>query len=229
MIDIGILLILVMCSIIGYSKGLIRTVIALLSSVVALIGSFIMFPLLNSILKLTPLYEVIYNGVLSKVEKIDFGKGIQTQGNVIMDQINWLPDIFKEHIKSNNNAAMYELLDANNIYQYVTSSITQMIIGLIAILILWVILKIVLMGVLKLFRDVVESLPVISTLNKWGGLGVGLLKGMIILSIVVLILPFLVTLPGGEGIQALISESKLIKWLYDYNIILLLYNNYFIS
>ena len=224
MIDLIVILILIIFATFGYKRGLIRSVITLCSSIVALVLSFIVYPAINMFLKLTPLYTSVYEGVFKKIEAIDFGKGIQSQGEAILENITWLPQFLTLQIKNNNNTAMYELLGVKTIQEYISIYIANMIISLIAILITWFLLKIVLVVVLRALGSIIEHLPVISSFNHGSGLIFGLVKGALTLSVIGLIIPVFITLPGFQDISQSIEASILTKWMYDNNFILLIYN-----
>ena len=175
-------------------------------------------------LKLTPLYTSVYEGVFKKIEAINFGKGIQSQGEAILENITWLPQFLTLQIKNNNNTAMYELLGVKTIQEYISIYITNMIVSLIAILITWFLLKIVLVVVLRALGSIIEHLPVISSFNRGGGLIFGLVKGVLTLSVIGLIIPVFITLPAFQDISQSIEASILTKWMYDNNFILLIYH-----
>lgn len=227
MIDLIVILILVIFAVIGYKRGLIRSAITLCSSIVALVLSFVVYPAINMMLKLTPMYTSIYEGVFKKIEAIDFGRGIQSQGNAIVENITWLPEFLTIQIKNNNNTAMYELLGVKTIQEYISMYIANMIVSLIAILITWFLLKVILGTILRMVGSIIEHLPVISSFNHGSGLIFGLLKGIVTLSVIGLIIPLFITLPAFQNISQNIEASILTKWMYDNNFILMLYN-YFI-
>lgn len=227
MIDLIVILILVIFAVSGYKRGLIRSAITLCSSIVALVLSFIVYPAINMILKLTPMYTSIYEGVFKKIEAIDFGRGIQSQGNAIIENITWLPEFLTMQIKNNNNTAMYELLGVKTIQEYISIYIANMIVSMIAILITWFLLKVILGTVLRMLASIIEHLPVISSFNHGSGLIFGLAKGIVTLSVIGLIIPLFITLPAFQNISQSIEASILTKWMYDNNFILMIYN-YFI-
>ncbi len=227
MIDLIVIVCVIIFGIVGYKTGLIRSALTLVSTVVALILSFIAYPLVTVVLKITPLYQVIYKFVSSQVDKIDFTGGLQSQGNAIVDNITWLPELLTQQIKNNNNVAMYDLLGVSTIKEYVSVYITQMLIGILAILITWVVVKFFLTIMLKAMGGIVEHLPVISTFNHAGGFLFGLVKGVLTLSIIGLIIPILIGIPVIEQLNMAIKTSVVAKWLYENNLILILYNYFF--
>lgn len=224
MLDAVVILILAIFALVGYKKGLIQSALTLFSSVAALALSFVVYPAVNMILKLTPIYTSIYSGSYEKLQGIDFGKGIQSQGNAILENVTWIPNFLAEQIKNNNNTAMYDLLGANTIQEYIATFIANMIIGMIAILITWVILRVVLGGVLRMIGSIVEHLPVVSSFNHLGGFAFGLLKGVLTLSLIGLLIPLFMTFPAFQEAEQLIQASIVTKWMYEHNLIILIYN-----
>ena len=105
--------------------------------------------------------------------------------------------------------------------------ITQMLIGMLAILLTWIILKMVLGMSIKLLSSIIEHLPVISTFNKQGGMCIGVVKGLLMISIIGLILPILIEIPVISAFHSEIQTSYLGKWLYENNLIIIIYNNLF--
>ena len=224
MVDIIILIGMLVFALVGYKKGLIKEIITLASSIMALVLAFIVYPVVNAILKVTALYTAIYSGVSEKIEAINFGKGLQSQGKAIIENITWLPDVLTEQIVSNNNTAMYELLGVRTIQEYISTYITNMIIGMIAIVVTWFLLKVVLVWVLKVIGSIIECLPVISSFNHLGGLVVGVLKGALTLSIIMLLIPVLITIPSLSHIGEIYDVSIFAQWFYEHNLVIWLYN-----
>ena len=226
MADTLVIILLLIFAGVGYKNGLIRSAISFVSSGVALILSFIVYPVVNMGLRLTPIYTSIYEGMLKKVQAIDFGTGVQTQGNAILANITWLPATMTEQIKLNNNPAMKEVLGVQVLEEYIATYATNMIISLLAILITWLIIKVLFTGILRTMGGIIEHLPVISTFNHAGGFIFGLVKGVLILAAIGLLIPVFIEYPFFRTLNEQIDQSIFTKWLYDNNFILLIYNNY---
>lgn len=227
MLDIIVLVILLMFALVGSRKGLINTVLTFLSSLGALILSFILYPAVNMLLKITPLYTYINERVSQKIASINFGTGIQSQGNAITEKLTWLPEFISESLIKNNNTEVYKVLGAHNVMDYVSISITNIIIAMLALLVTWFILKFVLVGSLQMVGTLVAKLPVISSFNKLGGFCIGLAKGLLTFWIVVLIVPCIITNPDYQGLETYIQGSILFKWLYENNLILIIFKQLF--
>ncbi len=227
MLDLSVIIVVSIFGIIGYRRGFIKSILTFGTSIIALVLSFIVYPMMTMLLRITPVYTWIYQTISKKVEDISFGGGLQSQGDAITKNITWMPDILVEQVKNNNNTAMYDLLGATNIKEYISLYVTQMLMGMLALFLTWVVLKIILTTVIKLLSGIIEHLPIISTFNKQGGLCLGIIKGILMLSIVGLIIPILIEIPSIQSIYLEIQSSYLSKWLYENNLIIMVYNYLF--
>jgi hypothetical protein len=227
MLDLVILCIIILFGIIGYYTGLVKTIITLISSIVALILSFLMYPVVNTLLKLTPIYTYMNKWIGNRLTDIDFGTRLQSQGNVITNNITWLPKFMSEQIVKNNNQEVYKLLEVSNVKDYVSIYVTNIVIGMLAILITWLFLNILLAFFLKTAHALVSHLPVVSQVNKLGGGVIGIAKGLMIIWGIYLLVPIFITNPSFYKINEYMSESYLAKWLYENNMILIAFNSIF--
>lgn len=227
MLDIIILIILLIFAVVGSRRGLIDATLTFLSSLGALIVSFIVYPLVNIVLKMTPLYTNINQWISDKIGTINFGTGIQSQGKAITENLTWLPDFIGESLVKNNNTEVYKVLGVQNVVDYVSLSITNVIVAMLALLITWFILKWVLVGSLRMVGNMVAKLPVISSFNHLGGFVVGLVKGLLTLWIIALLIPCIIAIPAYQGLETYIQTSILFKWLYENNLVLLAFKQIF--
>ena len=119
---------------------------------------------------------------------------------------------------------MYELLGVQNIQEYIATYVADIMISLIAILLTWVILKVVFVGCLRVIGRIIEHLPVISSFNRVGGFLFGFVKGILMISLIGLLIPLFITLPAFQALSQSIEASVITKWLYEHNFILMIYN-----
>ncbi|PHV69275.1 hypothetical protein CS063_16605 [Sporanaerobium hydrogeniformans] len=210
---------------VGYYRGFLKTIMSFASSFVAIIFAFIIQPIISSFLKLTPLYPIIYKWIGGRVEKVNFGVGVQTQGEAIRKSVTWLPDFISDSIVKNNNAEVYKLLKVSTIKEYVSESLTQVVLGILAILFAWLIIKAIFILLLASTDAVIKVIPIVSKLNRLSGFGIGVVKGVLGIWIVGLLLSVVLTSPHSSAIATLIQESSLTKWLYENNLILQAFSN----
>ncbi|MDF2594043.1 MAG: CvpA family protein [Clostridia bacterium] len=227
MIDLVIIILVLFFSIIGYYRGFIKTVMTLLASVAALVLSFLVYPAVNGFLKMTPLYTYMNQWIEKRIAHIEFGTGIQTQGNVISENITWIPKILSEQIIKNNNAEVYKVLEVANVKEYVSIYLTNMIIGIASILVIWLILKLLITFFLTTTHSIVSHTPVLSSINKLGGMLVGTAKGVLGIWIICLLVPVFINYDFFAQINEAVSSSYLARWLYENNMIIIAFKYIF--
>lgn len=224
MLDIIIIAIILVTAGIAAKLGFIRTVYQLASSIIALMLAFIVYPIIEVILKVTPLYIGIQAWIREMLPSVELATGLQQQAKEIMSVTEWLPSFIGEQLVQNNNPEIYELLGVTSLIEYITVYLSDLCIVAIAIMIAWVVVKIglsVFVGIL----DIVSKLPLLKTANKWAGFTVGLVKGLFIVWMILLVVPVLMIIPQLSNLDTLIEGSILTKSLYENNIILQIINS----
>lgn len=219
MLDLIVIAIIIVSGIVGIKLGFIRTVYQLISSLLALGLAIMVYPIIVTILKLTPLYENIKNWVQQLMPSFEMNMGLQAQGTAIQEVTKWLPEFITDKIVANNNPEIYELLGVTKFIDYIVVSLANLCIAGIAIILAWILIKIVLsigVGIL----DLVSKLPLIKTANQLAGGVVGVIKGVFIVWLGCLVVPFLILIPNLSQLEYMINQSIITKILYEQNIIL---------
>ena len=223
MIDIIILLIILGTACLAARAGFIKTVYGLLSSLIALVLAFFIYPVIEAILKLTPIYDGIRSWMMDRLPEIG-SIGLQGQAAIIQGSLGWMPDFITDKIVRNNNPEIYQLLGVNSLIEYMATFVADLCIMGIAVVICFIFVRVGLaigVGVL----DLVAKLPILKTANKWAGFIVGLIKGVLIVWLICLIVPFMMMIPGLDALNTLIEESVLMQLFYNHNIILQVITN----
>jgi uncharacterized membrane protein required for colicin V production len=228
MIDGIILFILVGSAWWSYHLGFLKSVYQLLTSVFALILSFVGYPMVTALLKVTPLYTMLIKWSTEKTLSLTESIGIQAQGKLIEEVTDWLPRYVSESIVKNNNPEVYKLLGVDTISEYVATYLANFCLNAIAVVVVWLIVKIILRCV-RLSLNVVSRLPIVHQLDKAIGLAFGLLKGVFLIWIIQLILPIVMLAPNLQFLKQLIEQSALYAWFGDINIILQYMNTIFVK
>ncbi len=202
--DIIVILILVTCVFFGLKRGLTGVIVKLLSIIISLILSLILFkPVSAIIINNTNIYNdlviKIENSLNSKEDKTQ--EENNTEPNIIVNSINKQIDTVKE-----------------NTNDVIAKSIAEVIINLIVIIVLFIIINIV-MFFLKFIFGAIASLPIIKQLDKLGGFIYGLIEGLIIIYMILAILSFI----NIQEVQLAIKTSYLASILYNNNLLLMLF------
>lgn len=219
MLDLIVCLSIVIGVAIGAKKGFIREAYEMGSSILALIIAFFVYTPIKAILAITPLYTMIQAWNMEKVSSLTVVQGVQSQAKAIQDATAWLPSFIGEELIKNNNSEVHALMKVSNLAEYISQYITNLCMSILAILIVWLVVKIILsVGIGTL--DLIAKLPVIRTANKALGAGLGGIKIMLMIWIVCLLLPIIVVIPQFAGLQGAVDSSLLTHWLYENNVIL---------
>lgn len=218
MIDFIVVAIIFITACIAAKVGFIRTVYQLLSSVISLVLAFFIYPIIEQMLKLTPLYEGIKTWIREILPEVG-NVGLQAQANIIEDTLKWMPNLITDQIIKNNNPEIYQLLGVSNLIEYIVTSVANLCIMGIAIVICFVVIKIGLTVGINIL-DLVAKLPILKTANKWAGFVLGLIKGIFIIWLICLIIPFLIMIPQFSELKSLIEQSFLMELFYNHNFIL---------
>lgn len=226
MLDIIIIIFVGVIGFIAMKKGFIKTAYQIVAYVVALIVSFMIYPIMSGILKLTPIYEGIKEWNIHSISAIPVIEGVQAQTNTIREVTSWLPEFMTNQMIQNNNPEIYSLMKVDNLIEYISTYVADLCINALALLVVWVVVRIVL-GLIVGTLDLVAKLPLLNFANKIAGFILGVIKGTFMIWIIYLIVPFLVIFPSFVEIQLLIEKSLLGKWLYDNNLILSYLNQIF--
>ena len=201
-IDFLILLIILICSFIRYTRGLVKVVVGLLAFVIALVASVILYkPISNLIIEKTNLDDNIQAGIYEEIK----GEDIEKSDNGIIEFAN-------QYLVSEMKEVTAELI---------SESITETIIEVITFIILLILIRIVLIFASAVFGLIAE-LPIIKQFNKAGGTIYGILQGIIINYIIfaIIIVGIQIAKVDKVTIDNTIGESKIGSVLYNDNIII---------
>lgn len=202
----------------GRRRGFIKTVFTLFSTIIALLLTMWISPMVNKEIQKN---EKIMNFVNNKVEKVvDFSK----TNDKTSEQMNFIDKLFlpapiKNTLKENNTGDVYVAMAVDNFNEYITGSISRIIINA-AVFILVMLIVMITLGILSKTLDIISKLPIINGLNKTAGLLAGFIHGIIIVWIGFIILTMFSSTSIGKTMFLLINESHFLTVLYDNNLLL---------
>ena len=202
----------------GHRRGFIRTVFTLFSTIIALILTSWVSPVISKELQKN---EKVMGFVTEKVEKvITFSEA----GNKITDQVNFinklpLPAIMKHTLIENNTKDVYTAMAVDNFKDYISNSVARIIINAVVFLVIVLFITIGL-ALLCETLDIISKLPLINGLNKTAGLLAGLLHGIVVVWIGCIFLTILSSTQWGKSIFELINSSAFLSTVYNNNLLL---------
>ena len=168
------LLILIICTVVGAFRGLIKTVYSLIIIVAVTVLTTIFAPKLTTYLKNNTTWD---DALQSKTESFLRDRGILSDGRQIdLDELP-VPDSIKNKISG--GVADYSGKTAEIYNNFVVETVSGIIFSAIVYIVMFVLL-LALAGVIGILLNVIEKLPVLKQINKLAGGAAGLVKGLLI-------------------------------------------------
>ena len=203
-VDLIIVVILAGCIITGIKKGLTGSIIKLVSFIVALVLAFMLYkPVATAITKNTQIDENIQNTIIQTFskEKEETPEDSSQEQNI-------------------NSKIENETTDARNkIVEETAKTTTTTIINIGSGIIVFIVARILLV-IVSLFAKTITNLPIISQIDKIGGLAYGAVEGMLVIYIVLGLISLTSLIWANNAVVTAVTKSTIGSILYNNNIIL---------
>ena len=200
LIDLILIAIIGLFTFIGYKKGLIKVAFGLVSFILAIVISVVLYkPVSNFIINYTPIDDNIEAAIDERLNS----------PNITNEETENIVSNYYNNIK---NASTSVIADG----------ISKTIINIGCMIIVFIISKIILLF-FKFAGDLIAKLPLIKQFNSVGGFLYGLLKGFIIIYIFLALIAILSPIININNIVTMINSSILTNIMYNNNIIFILF------
>ncbi|MBE5923897.1 MAG: CvpA family protein [Lachnospiraceae bacterium] len=217
-IVIGIVFLI--CVISGWARGLFRVLISVAGLVVGLIVAFYVAPHVSSnLIEHSDTDEKLAMYIAEKLEFSDTGKEVSKGVQVSLIESLPLPGIMKKNMLDNNNKETYDLLGAVGVYDYISKSLAVLIINGFVYVFLVLVCRVAFFF-LQVFAKGVQSIPIVGSVDKLGGAGLGCIKGLLLIWLFFFVLSLTSTMGWSKELIEQISDVWVLKLLYDNNLIL---------
>ena len=137
-----------------------------------------------------------------------------------IDALN-LPDYFKRLYIENNNDGVYDLLGVDNFYRYLARYTARLAINAIGLLATLLAARIILFLISLIIRKTMEEDPVLSGLDRFFGMVLGIAVGLVVVWIFMII----ASIAFGNEFDAMIAENEILVKLNEYNLLLKVLTN----
>ncbi len=215
-IDLILLGIIGLSTFLGYKKGLIGVAFKILSFIIAIVITLILYrPISSYIVNNTEIAKNIENTItkkLSSIQKIEDGKIEKADTNLPNVIVNYIND----QITNTVNEAK------NTVVQTVSKELTISIVNLIVMIALFVITRLLLLFA-KAILEAVSELPIIKQFNEAGGIIYGIVRGILVIYVILTIITLILPMSDKTGILNQINSTILTKILYNNNLILMIF------
>lgn len=208
-VDLTILLVLALCILLGYKRGLAGCLIKVLAFFIALAVAIVLFKPVSAIVtSTTQVDENIQSSVVSIFEKEEENKDDKQEESKspIMDYLADKAEEATEEKKKEvvNNAA---------------KDISFKIIDALCFIAIFIVTRI-LLNFIKALADLITKLPIIKQCDKIGGVVYGILQGAIIVFIGLALITFISTATNQYTVLELVNQSYIGSILNNNNILL---------
>jgi len=130
-----------------------------------------------------------------------------------------IPAFLKDALLEHNNNEIYEQLGVTSFPEYIATYIANTLISICTFVITFI-LAWLLVRSLAAVADLISHLPIIKGVNQIAGAGVGLIFALIFVWVGFLAITILYTTSIGEMCFEMISESAILTFLYEKNVLL---------
>jgi len=210
----------------GLRKGLIKSVFSTFALIAALVLAAWGGPYVAKFLVTTPVYATMCDKVENAMsDQLGEVTGAQEEvSGQISGQINAinalpLPEELKKGLIENNNSQIYEMLGIDQFTQYIARYICILIMNVLAYIVVFLLAYIVL-KIIGLLLDDIAQLPVLSTLNRLGGLILGMINGVLAVWVMFVVITLFCTTDWGQEAYRQINASPVLTLVYDHNLLL---------
>lgn len=216
------LAVLTYCALRGWRRGLIMTVFSMFATVIAIAISAQLSPQLSRTWQNTAFYEIVSERVEMTLFKEQDSQNDGEEGEDNRGVINSLPlpDVVQNVLASNDDA-QNNMLGVSEFRKYIADSVTGIILNAISFVLVFLGVSIIMRIIIRCL-NLLSRLPVIHTMNKMGGMLVGLLKGLILLWLICIVITIMSGTETGIYLYGQINESPFLKYIYDNNMIMAL-------
>ncbi len=237
-LTIIVLLLIAFYALGGYRKGFVKILMSMIFFVLAAVLVYLANPYVSGFLKEhTPVYEFIgercqevftlenlKNQVGNQEEETEGSTEADTSSLTRVEQMKviedlWLPQVLKDQLVENNNAAGYAKLAVENFEAYISGFMANLILNIFSYVVTFLVV-VTFLRMTVMTMDVLTAIPGIRGLNKILGFFLGIFQGVLMVWIIFLIITiFSGTEPGGN-LMVMIQKSPILAWLYDENVLL---------
>lgn len=216
---------------IGWRVGFVKSVFSLVSTIAVIIITILVSPIVSNMLKDS---EKISGGIQTKLESVIDLSGIaenlsadeEKDPLAFIDGLE-LPDSIKDTIKDSLTTTMEEKKEdaadfvgdkLGSLEVYICELLTNIILNALGFFITFIVAAVGI-AVLCFVLDLLSKLPVLHQINTLFGVAMGAVEGLVILWIFFVVITMLGSTGFGQSCMTMISESKILSFLYDSNIL----------
>lgn len=212
-----LLVVIVIFGIQGFRKGMLRTILSMVSTIAVVIITAWLSPNTGDYIRENTQWEEkieqkIEKNLLAELEDIEIPENVQMD---FIDKLP-LPEVMKDLLIKNNTVEIYNQFHVGGFVEYLSSYIARGIVNGIAFVIAFII-TLCIMRVILFAVNLVTELPLIGTLDSLGGFVIGMVHGIFWIAILFLVVVLISDTKLGGMLMETINNDPMLSWVYDKN------------
>ncbi len=211
--DAAVIILIVMCSVSSAKKGFVECFFGFISTILAVIAAFTFMKGLlvwsEGLFGLQGFIEEAVIGGLGKVKGFDIDVSSAGIEAALSDKN--LPTFLVNIVV--DSVGNKEVPLGTTLAMVVGASIAELSATLFSWLAVFILAKLLLKIVRGILNSIVESLPIVGSLNHLLGFLVGGIKALLIVCGVIAVLALI----PADGLNAFFNETVIVRWLYNSN------------
>lgn len=213
-LTIIILAIFLLCAILGYKKGFLKTMFSLVSWIIVLVLCHFMTPIVTDLLiERTQIDVIVQTGIDNKLDEI-------LEQKIEMSKIEDLEALLSPEMRNallGEGGSLQDFITDEMVLD--TTFIVQWIVGVIGFVFTLLFLRIVMFMIEKIL-GIISKLPLLGFADKILGLTCGVIKGLVWTWIVLTSISVVAFMNANATLASYISQSQFLLWLQEHNILL---------
>ena len=233
-LDIIIIVILSVSILLGYKKGLTKSLVKIFSFFIAIVISLILFkPISNLVIANTDIVNNLQNTITNTFkDEEEKNKKIESEEKQYTEDNNEKEKLEKEQYENSeknftnifNKYIERKIIEAGNdakdyVIDLASREISVFIVNISIYIILFIIIRIILIFI-KALAEYITKIPGIKQCDELLGGGYGAIRACIIILTVFTILSIILSIFRIDGITEIINQSIISKFIYENNIII---------
>ena len=215
-VDLIILVLIGICIFLGAKRGLVLSMISVLSLVLALLVGYLLMPVVSGALEKTPLASSVEQTAYTYIsEAVSSEEGYEKAL-----EKSELPSFLRDEVVEILAESQYqETVDAG--VRRAAKSVADLVVHGVSVILVALITFIVLISIKSVWKSL-RNLPVLHQVDTIGGVAFGLCQGVLIVSAVMLVLSLFGTGGAENGVIAAVRDSYVGGFFYRNNFLGLL-------
>ena len=222
MLLVVVLVILAGFGLIGYLRGMVRVLFSLVAIFLTIGLATALMPYTEEFLRTkTPVYDTVKEKCTEHIHQQTLEN--QKQGQTSKQQELTLfglpiPEEFQKFYSEHVIDGADKLMEETGLYEKLGDYAANFVLQRLAWILSFTIILILLSVIIHML-DLITKLPVLKSINRLGGLIIGLLEGVIVVWLLFLVIVLCQNSDFGKEMMASIQQQPILKFLYDYNMI----------